>query len=71
MLIIYGLSIRKLILKEIAKGFLLFISALILSAGITFLSWKGIQVLYPHYAEMIMVLHTMGIGILFFLSLYH
>ncbi|WP_299884012.1 M28 family peptidase [uncultured Lacinutrix sp.] len=52
-LIINGLKAKTLQAKAIKKGFISFLSALFISALITFISWKGIMLLYPEYNEML------------------
>ncbi|MGA9637923.1 M28 family peptidase [Flavobacterium sp.] len=48
-----GIAKRILNLKTVVKGFIPFLIALILSGGITFFGWKGIQILYPQYEDLL------------------
>jgi len=50
-LIIYGVSKRRLFGKAIGKGFLAFLGALIGCGAIGFFGWKIILALYPQYLE--------------------
>lgn len=52
-IIIFGRRRKKLNSKEIGKGFLAFLSALILNGLIGFLGWKAILSLYPNYSEIL------------------
>ncbi len=52
-LIIYGKRTRKLYYKEIAKGFVAFISVLVISGLVGYLVWSLLRYMYPEYGEML------------------
>lgn len=68
--IIHGKRKKKLNNKEIGKGFLAFLSALIINVVIGFIGWKVILNLYPHYSEILQGFTYNGhLYILFFVLL--
>ncbi|MFY0602466.1 MAG: M20/M25/M40 family metallo-hydrolase [Flavobacteriaceae bacterium] len=52
-LIFFGFSLNKFDLKGILKGFVAFITALVLCGGASFYLWKGLLYIYPHYQDML------------------
>ena len=52
-LLFYGFKNKRLIGKEIGKGFLAFLSSLLISGIVTFLAWKLISGVYPEYGEIL------------------
>jgi len=52
-LVFYGMSKRTLNFKEIGKGTLTFLAALIINGVLGFLGWKFLLVIYPDYTEML------------------
>lgn len=52
-LIGYGFKQKTLQIKAIGKGFVAFLSTLTISALIAFSGWKGINLIYPEYGEML------------------
>jgi len=50
-LVAYGIFTKKLVLKSIGKGFVLFLGTLILNALLGYFGWKLIVTLYPQYLE--------------------
>lgn len=68
-LFIHGKRKKKLNNKEIGKGFLAFISALIINGAIGFIGWKVILNLYPHYSEILQGFTYNGHAYIFFFVL--
>ncbi len=52
-LIFYGFKKKILVGKEISKGFIALVTSLIIFSVIGFLLWKGINLTYPHYSEIL------------------
>lgn len=52
-LIIYGLKKESLSINQIGKGFIAFLTALLLSGAVGFALWKLLLSLYPQYQEML------------------
>ena len=52
-LIVYGKRKRKLYYKDITRGFVAFISTLLISGLIGYLGWNLIKAMYPEYNEML------------------
>ncbi len=52
-LIIYGKRIRKLYYKEMARGFVVFISVFIISGLVGYFGWLLLKSMYPEYGEML------------------
>lgn len=52
-LVFYGLSKRTLNAKEMGKGTLIFLAALIINGVLGFFGWKLLLILYPEYTEML------------------
>ncbi|MFD0963682.1 M20/M25/M40 family metallo-hydrolase [Pseudofulvibacter geojedonensis] len=52
-ILIFGKRHKKLNIKEIGKGFIVFISALVINCIIGFFGWKAILTIYPHYNEIL------------------
>ncbi len=52
-LLFYGLRENRLKSLQMARGFIPLTISLIISSGSTFLMWKFLQYLYPHYAEIL------------------
>lgn len=50
-IIVYGLKKKSLSLQGMMKGFLPFLTTLVVSCTLTILGWMFINWLYPHYAE--------------------
>jgi len=79
-LVVYGFKNKKLNGKEVSKGFLAFLSSLLLSFLATYFGWKIVQLIYPEYQEIlqgftynghtyIWLFVTLSIGICFYI--YH
>ncbi|MBC7606829.1 MAG: M28 family peptidase [Burkholderiales bacterium] len=52
-LVFIGIGKRVLVVKEIAKSFVLFLGALIVAGGLAFWGWKWILFIYPQYNDLI------------------
>ncbi len=52
-LVVYGLSRQKLDRREILKGFIPFLSSLIVSGLLAFFGWKLLLIIYPGYGEIL------------------
>ncbi|MGB0895851.1 MAG: M28 family peptidase [Flavobacteriaceae bacterium] len=69
-LIVYGKRKKRLLNKDISKGFIAFISAISINGLVGFLGWKAILSLYPHYSELLQGFTYNGhLYILFFVLL--
>ncbi len=78
-LVFIGFGKRVLNGKDIGKGFLLFLSCLVVTGVVAFLGWKALLAVYPQYADIqqgftynghdyiaAFILMTMGIAMLFY-----
>ncbi len=52
-LLFYGFSKRTLDVKEVGKGFVVFITTLIINGFVGFFGWKLLNILYPQYGEIL------------------
>lgn len=50
-LLLYGLKKKKIEVKALSKGLLIFIACILLSGAVGFFGWKLLLYFYPHYQE--------------------